>query len=119
MAFNQLLLLLRQNTINLYKELSDDPAYPINYHYATGGMRLLTHQNRIDEVHHIMSVAKGLGDEWMVTTDKGMIIAEHIVVAAGYRVNEVGALMGIEYPVIAMVRQSRTNSHTQSEKRSG
>ncbi len=170
-AFNQLLLLLRQYTINLYKELSDDPAYPINYHYATGGMRLLTHQNHVDEVYHIMSVAKGLGidfdlldaaeakrrnpllntegvlgafwderdgdidpaqlcqalaarsrkagatihrntpvtglkqlpnDEWMVTTDKGVIIAEHIVVAAGYRVNEVGALMDIKYPVIAM-----------------
>lgn len=170
-AFNQLLLLLRDYTINLYKELADDPAYPINYHHATGGMRLLTNPTHLEEVHHIMSVAKGLGlefdlidaeeakrrnpllntddvlaalwdekdgdidpaqlcqalaarsrkagakihrntpvtglkqrpnDEWQVTTDRGMITAEHIVVAAGYRVNEIGALMGIEYPVIAM-----------------
>ena len=170
-AFNQLLLLLRDYTIKLYKELADDPAYPINYHYATGGMRLLTSQAHVDEVHHILSVAKGLGlefdlldaaeakrrnplldtsgvlaalwdekdgdidpaqlcqalaarsrkagatihrntpvtglsqkpnGEWLVATDQGTITAEHIVVAAGYRVNEVGALMGIRYPVIAM-----------------
>lgn len=170
-AFNQLLLLLRDYTIRLYKELADDPAYPINYHHATGGMRLLTNPTHVDEVHHIMSVAKGLGiefdlldaaeakrrnpllntegvlaamwdeqdgdidpaqlcqalaarsrrmgakihrntpvtalkqlpnDEWLVTTESGTITAEHIVIAAGYRANEVGALMGIEYPVIAM-----------------
>ena len=46
-AFNQLLLLLRDYTIKLYKELADDPAYPINYHYATGGMRLLTNQTHV------------------------------------------------------------------------
>jgi dimethylglycine dehydrogenase len=170
-AFNQLLLLLRDYTINLYKELADDPAYPINYHHATGGMRLLTSQTHVDEVHHIMSVAGSLGlefelidaaeakkrnpllntegvlaalwderdgdidpaqlcqalaarsrkagasihrhtpvtglsqkanGEWQVITEQGQITAEHIVVAAGYRVNEVGALMDIEYPVMAM-----------------
>ncbi|MFV2034974.1 MAG: NAD(P)/FAD-dependent oxidoreductase, partial [Halocynthiibacter sp.] len=63
-AFNQLLLLLRDYTIKLYKELADDPAYPINYHHATGGMRLLTNQTHVDEVRHIMSVAKGLGLEF-------------------------------------------------------
>lgn len=171
LAFNQLLLLLRDYTIRLYRELADDPAYPINYHNATGGMRLLTSQTHVDEVHHIISVARGLGlefdlldaaeakrrnplldvdgvlaalwdekdgdidpaqlcqalaarsrkagaaihrntpvtglsqqpnGEWRVTTDAGTITAEHVVVAAGYRVNEVGALMGIRYPVIAM-----------------
>ncbi|MEM6985351.1 MAG: FAD-dependent oxidoreductase [Pseudomonadota bacterium] len=171
LAFNQLLLLLRDYTISLYKALAEDPEYPINYHHATGGMRLLTHPSHVDEVHHMMSVAKGIGvefdlidtaeaqrrnpllnvdgvlgalwderdgdidpaqlcqalarrsrkagaaihrhtpvtalqqlpnDEWLVTTDKGSITAEHIVVAAGYRVNEVGALIGITYPVIAM-----------------
>lgn len=170
-AFNQLLLMLRDYTIKLYKELSEDPAYPINYHHATGGMRLLTDPTHVDEVHHILSVAKGLGleldlidaaevkrrnpllntdeilsalwdprdgdidpaqlcqalgarsrklgatihrntpvtglqqlpnDEWLVTTAKGTITAEHIVIAAGYRANEVGALIDVEYPVIAM-----------------
>ena len=170
-AFNQLLLLLRDYTINLYKELAEDPTYPINYHHNTGGMRLLSHPTHIDEVHHIMSVAKGLGlefdlldpkeakrrnpllniddllgafwderdgdidpaqlcqalaarsrragakihrntpvtriqrtpsGEWCISSGEQTIIAEHIVVAAGYRVNEVGALLNIKYPVIAM-----------------
>jgi len=61
LAFNQLLLLLRKYTIGLYKELSDDPDYPINYHHRTGGMRLLTQQKHIDECQHILSVAKGVG----------------------------------------------------------
>ena len=171
LAFNQLLLLLRDYTIKLYKELADDPAYPINYHYATGGMRLLTNQDHVDACHHIISVARGIGldfelldaseakcrnpllntdgvlaalwdvrdgdidpaqlcqslarrarlagavihrntpvtglsqktnGEWLVQSTKGTITAEHIVIAAGYRANEVGALMNISYPVIAM-----------------
>ena len=61
LAFNQLLLLLRDYTIDLYRELAADPAYPINYHYGTGGMRLLTKPTHIDEVQHIISVARGLG----------------------------------------------------------
>lgn len=171
LAFNQLLLLLRDYTLKLYRELAEDPAYPINYHYATGGMRLLTSPAHLEEVHHIISVARGLGfefdlidaaeakrrnpllntdgvlaalwdeqdgdidpaqlcqalaarsrkagaiiqrntpatglsqqsnGEWVVQTPAGTIIAEHVVVAAGYRVNEVGALLDISYPVIAM-----------------
>ena len=171
LAFNQLLLLLRKYTIGLYKELSDDPDYPINYHHRTGGMRLLTQQKHIDECQHILSVAKGVGidfemidpaeallrnpllrdegligalwdemdgdidpaqlcqalarrsrkagaeiyrhcpvtgltqlpnNEWVVQTGQGEIQAEHVVVAAGYRVNEVGKMLDIEYPVMSM-----------------
>ncbi|NGQ93147.1 FAD-binding oxidoreductase [Rhodobacter sp. HX-7-19] len=36
-AFNQLLLLLRDYSIKLYRELAADTAYRINYHHATGG----------------------------------------------------------------------------------
>ena len=171
LAFNQLLLLLRRYTIRLYRELAQDPDYPINYHHAVGGLRLLTDNDQVDACHHIISVARGLGidfelidpaealrrhplitgaglvgalwdaldgdidpaqlcqalarrsrqagaeihrhtpakglrqlpnDEWLVQTDKGEITCEHLVVAAGYRANEVGALMNITYPVIAM-----------------
>ncbi len=170
-AFNQLLLLLRDYTIRLYKELADDPDYPINFHHATGGLRLLTEPDHVDQCHHILSVARGLGfdfdlisaedaarhnpllntdgvlaalwdardgdidpaqlcqtlarrarnagaaihrytpvtglhqhvsGDWTVQTDKGKITAEHVVVAAGYRVNEVGEMLGITYPVMAM-----------------
>lgn len=171
LAFNQLLLLLRQYTIKLYKELAEDPEYPINYHHRTGGMRLLTDQNNVDASHHIISVAKGIGidfelldpaeavrrnplingdgllgalwddldgdidpaqlcqalarrarkagaeinrgcpvvgltqkpgNEWIVHTDKGDIAAEHVVIAAGYRANEVGKLLSVDYPVVSM-----------------
>ncbi|MEJ2177525.1 MAG: FAD-dependent oxidoreductase [Gammaproteobacteria bacterium] len=171
LAFNQLLILLRSYTIGLYRELAQDPDYPINYHHAVGGLRLITDQNNLDACHHIISVAKSVGvefellspeqtaarnpllktddllaalwdpldgdidpaqlcqalarrsrhagaeiyrhnpvigleqksnAEWIVRTRNGDIHCEHIVNAAGYRVNEVGALIGVEYPVVSM-----------------
>jgi len=171
LAFNQLLILLRSYTIDLYKELADDPDYPINYHHAVGGMRLITDRDNVDACQHIISVAKGVGvelewlsaaealsrnpllrgddllgalwdpldgdidpaqlcqalarrsrnagaeiyrhnpvigltqkanSEWIVHTSKGDIECEHVVVAAGYRANEVGELMNIRYPIVAM-----------------
>ncbi|MCP3935288.1 MAG: FAD-dependent oxidoreductase [Actinomycetia bacterium] len=170
-AFNQLLLLMRDYTIKLYDELASDPEYPINYHRNVGGLRLITDQEQLDGCNHILSVAKGLGfdfelldpsevgrrnplveehellaalwdgrdgdidpaqlcqalarrcraagveinrntpatgfeqcstGEWIIETEKGSITAEHVVIAAGYRANEVGAMLGIEYPVISM-----------------
>ena len=41
-------------------------------------------------------------DEWIVHTEKGDIRAETVVNAAGYRVNEVGAMMGVKHPVVSM-----------------
>jgi len=171
LAFNQLLIGLRSYTIDLYKELAEDPDYPINYHYAVGGLRLITDQQQLDACHHIISVADGMGvelelispeqaaeknpllethdllaalydprdgdidpaqlcqalarrsrnagaeiyrhnpvigltqkanHEWIVHTRDGDIQCEHIVNAAGYRANEVGALMEIEYPIVSM-----------------
>ena len=170
-AFNQLLLLMRDYTINLYDERAKDPDYPINYHGDIGGLRLITDQEQLDGCNHILSVANGLGfefellnpsevgkrnplvrehdllaalwdgrdgdidpaqlcqalarrcraagaeihrntpatgfeqkptGEWIVETAQGTITAEHVVIAAGYRANEVGAMLGIEYPVISM-----------------
>ncbi|MEM7114284.1 MAG: FAD-dependent oxidoreductase [Chloroflexota bacterium] len=43
--------------------------------------------------------------EWIVHTPKGDIVAEFIVNATGYRVNEVGRMMGIEHPVMSMEHQ--------------
>jgi len=171
LAFNQLLLGLRSYTIELYRELAEDPEYPINYHFAVGGLRLITDQDQLDACHHIISVAHGMGvrlellspDQaaaknpllnpvgllaalydprdgdidpaqlcqalarrsrkagaeiyrhnpvealtqnpdagWIVHTRNGDIRCEHIVNAAGYRANEVGAMMGVEYPIVSM-----------------
>ena len=171
LAFNQLLLGLRSETIALYKELAEDPDYPINYHHAVGGLRLITDQEQLDACHHIISVAKGMGvtlelispeeamernpllntrdviaalwdpvdgdidpaqlcqalarrsrnagaeiyrfnpvtglsqqpnHEWIVHTKNGDIACEHVINAGGYRVNEIGAMIGVEYPVVSM-----------------
>lgn len=44
-------------------------------------------------------------DSWIVHTDKGDITAEIVVNAGGYRVNEIGAMMGVTHPVMSMEHQ--------------
>lgn len=44
-------------------------------------------------------------DTWTVETDKGAIDADIVVNACGYRVNEVGAMMGVHHPVSSMEHQ--------------
>ena len=39
-------------------------------------------------------------DSWTVHTEKGDIDAEIVVNAGGYRVNEIGAMMGVHHPVM-------------------
>jgi len=44
-------------------------------------------------------------DSWTVHTEKGDIACEIVVNACGYRVNEVGAMMGVQHPVMSMEHQ--------------
>ena len=44
-------------------------------------------------------------DSWTVHTEKGDIACEIVVNACGYRVNEVGAMMGVQHPVTSMEHQ--------------
>ncbi len=44
-------------------------------------------------------------ETWTVETDKGSIDADIVVNACGYRVNEVGAMMGVHHPVASMEHQ--------------
>ena len=44
-------------------------------------------------------------DTWIVHTDKGDIACDVVVNACGYRVNEVGAMMGVHHPVTSMEHQ--------------
>ena len=165
---------LKTHSINLYKELADDPEYPINYHHADGGIRLANTPEQMDGYRHFASMAKGMGvdfevidaeecarrhpllstenllgglwdpmdgdidpaqlcqalarrarlagatvyrntpvtdltqhadDSWTVHTDSGDIRCEIVVNAGGYRVNEVGAMMGVHHPVASMEHQ--------------
>ncbi|MGI9350096.1 MAG: GcvT family protein [Rhizobiaceae bacterium] len=63
---NQTMVGLKTHSINLYKELAEDPDYPINYHHATGGLRLATQQWHLDGYNHFVSMAKGMGVEFEV-----------------------------------------------------
>lgn len=165
---------LKTHSIKLYKELAEDPEYPINYHHADGGIRLANTEEHMNGYRHFVSMAKGMGvdfevidaqecarrhplvstdnllgglwdpldgdidpaqlcqalarrarlagaevyrhtpvtdltqhadDSWTVHTEKGDIHCEIVVNACGYRVNEVGAMMGVHHPVASMEHQ--------------
>ncbi|MBW4710211.1 FAD-dependent oxidoreductase [Roseobacter sp. YSTF-M11] len=60
------------------------------------------------EVHRntpVTGLHQHADDSWTVHTDKGDIRAEIVVNACGYRVNEVGAMMGVHHPVMSMEHQ--------------
>ncbi len=171
---NQTMVGLKSHSINLYKELADDPDYPINYHHGDGGIRLANTEAQMQGYRHFASMARGmdvhfevidanecarrhplistenllgglwdpldgdidpaqlcqalarrarkagaevtrntpvvgltqLGDDtWRVHTEKGDIDCDFVVNAGGYRVNEIGAMMGVHHPVASMEHQ--------------
>ncbi len=173
-GMNQTMVGLKSHSIKLYKELAEDPDYPINYHHGDGGIRLANTQDQMDGYRHFASMARGMdvqfevidpdecarrhpliskenlvgglwdpmdGDidpaqlcqalarraraagatvyrntpvtslkqrpdhSWIVGTPNGDIEAEIVVNACGYRVNEVGAMMGVHHPVMSMEHQ--------------
>ena len=56
---------LKTHSINLYKELAEDPDYPINYHHGDGGMRLATDtRGRCRATAISASMARGMDVEF-------------------------------------------------------
>ena len=173
-GMNQTMVGLKTHSINLYKELADDPDYPINYHHADGGIRLANTEAQMEGYRHFASMARGMDvhfevidadecarrhplistdnllgglwdpldgdidpaqlcqalarrarkagaevyrhtpvtgltqhddDTWTVHTEKGDIDCDIVVNAGGYRVNEIGAMMGVHHPVMSMEHQ--------------
>ncbi|WP_397543522.1 FAD-dependent oxidoreductase [Roseovarius salis] len=173
-GMNQTMVGLKSHSIALYKELADDPDYPINYHHGDGGIRLAGSDAQMDGYRHFASMARGVGvefevidanecarrhplistdglvgglwdpndgdidpaqlcqalarrarragaevhrhtpvtglrqlqdDTWIVETPNGRVNADIVVNACGYRVNEVGAMMGVHHPVMSMEHQ--------------
>ncbi len=43
------------------------------------------------------------GGDWQVETEEGLIIAEHLVNAAGYHARQVGAMVGLDLPITTML----------------
>ncbi|WP_299935012.1 FAD-dependent oxidoreductase [uncultured Pelagimonas sp.] len=173
-GMNQTMVGLKTHSINLYKELRDDPDYPVSYNHGDGGIRLANTEAQMEGYRHFASMARGMGvefevidaaecarrhplistdnllgglwdgndgdidpaslcqalarrarkagaevyrntpvtgltqhkdDSWTVHTDQGDIRCEVVVNACGYRVNEVGAMMGVHHPVMSMEHQ--------------
>ena len=63
---NQTMVGLKTHSIRLYKELADDPDYPINYHHATGGLRLASTEDHLDGYRHFASMARSIGVEFEI-----------------------------------------------------
>ncbi len=173
-GMNQTMVGLKSHSIRLYKELADDPDYPINYHHGDGGIRLANTEEQMQGYRHFASMARGMDvhfevidaeecarrhplistdnllgglwdpmdgdidpaqlcqalarrarsagaevyrntpvtaltqrsdDTWTVHTEHGDIDCDIVVNACGYRVNEVGAMMGVHHPVASMEHQ--------------
>ncbi|MGH1414927.1 MAG: FAD-dependent oxidoreductase [Pelagimonas sp.] len=173
-GMNQTMVGLKTHSINLYKELRDDPDYPVSYNHGDGGIRLANTEAQMDGYRHFASMARGMNvdfdvidaaecarrhplistdnlvgglwdgndgdidpaslcqalarrarkagaqvyrntpvtgltqhkdDSWTVHTEHGDITCEIVVNACGYRVNEVGAMMGVHHPVMSMEHQ--------------
>ena len=173
-GMTQTMVGLKSHSIALYKELAEDPDYPINYHHGDGGIRLANTDAQMDGYRHFASMARGMDvhfevigaeecarrhplistenligglwdpldgdidpaqlcqalarraraagaevhrntpvtalkqlrdDTWEVETPTGTVHADIVVNACGYRVNEVGAMMGVHHPVMSMEHQ--------------
>ena len=53
----------------------------------------------------VVNLTQHKDDTWTVHTEKGDIDCDIVVNAGGYRVNEVGAMMGVHHPVASMEHQ--------------
>lgn len=173
-GMTQTMVGLKTHSINLYKDLADDPDYPVNYHHSDGGIRLANTEAQMQGYRHFTSMARGMGvefevldaaecarrhplisaenllgglwdpsdgdidpaqlcqalarrarkagaevyrntpvtaltqhkdDTWTVHTEHGDIACDIVVNAGGYRVNEIGAMMGVSHPVASMEHQ--------------
>ena len=69
---------------------------------AKGARDLGTEINRNTAV---LSITRTIAGEWRVETDKGDIIAEHIVSATGNFARKTGAMVGLDIPVIPVEHQ--------------
>lgn len=65
-------------------------------------------RNRGAEIYRntcVTAIEPASGGEWLVKTDKGDITCEHVVTASGSFARDVGAMVGLEVPVIPVEHQ--------------
>jgi dimethylglycine dehydrogenase len=71
----------------------------VTHAYAKAARRLGAEVERFTKVEDIVRREDGM---WRVITNKGEIVAEHVVNAGGLWAREVGRMVGLELPVLAM-----------------
>ncbi len=71
----------------------------VTHAYAKAARVLGAEIERFTRVEAIERMADG---KWRVVTDKGAVIAQHVVNAGGLWAREVGRMVGLELPVLAM-----------------
>ena len=71
----------------------------VTHAYAKAARKLGAEVERFTKVEEIVRRADGT---WEVITNKGNVIAEHVVNAGGLWAREVGRMVGLELPVLAM-----------------
>ncbi|MEP1572613.1 GcvT family protein [Roseibium album] len=65
-GMNQTMVGLKTHSIRLYKQLAEDPEYPINYHHGDGGIRLANTDAQMQGYRHFASMARGMDVEFEV-----------------------------------------------------
>jgi dimethylglycine dehydrogenase len=71
----------------------------VTHAYAKAARKLGAEVERFTKVEDIVRLPDG---KWRVITNKGEVIAEHVVNAGGLWAREVGRMVGLELPVLAM-----------------
>jgi dimethylglycine dehydrogenase len=77
------------------------PSRPLRHHprLRQGGAQARRRDHRATKVEELIQDADGT---WNVVTEQGTIKAEHVVNAGGLWAREVGRMVGLELPVLAM-----------------
>jgi len=65
-GMNQTMVGLKSHSIALYKDLRDDPDYPVGYNHGDGGIRLTNTEVQMDGYRHFASMARGMGVDYEV-----------------------------------------------------
>lgn len=63
-GMNQRMVGRKTHSINLYKDLRDDPDYPVGYNDGDGGIRLANTEVQMDGYRHFASMAAGMDIEF-------------------------------------------------------